>query len=98
MGPVYFEIFKLEKFVILEQIQCEVSGEKSEKSRKIHGFEHQKLGFAWNRVRSCQIMENQAKSRRSLPTIFRSCAPLLELPMTAAASIPSPVSPSWVNR
>ena len=46
----YFEIFKLEKFVILEKIQCEVPGEKSEKSRKTYGFG---TPNGENRVESC---------------------------------------------
>ena len=61
MGPVYFEIFKLEKEKKLEKIKVEVPGEKSEKSMKIHGFEHQMMIIHWNRVHSLKNKENQTK-------------------------------------
>ena len=61
MGPVYFEIFKLEKEKELQKIIVEVPDEKSEKSMKIHGFGTPKstISMIWCPLKSMKINENQ---------------------------------------
>ena len=95
MALVYFVFFKLEKFVILEKIQCKVSGEKSEKSMKIHGSG---TPNGENRVESCLYLENQRKSSKIPSRKFHICAEAPGLPVTGRALIPSPLVPSEHNR
>ena len=78
MGPVYFEIFKLEKFVILE-IHCKVPGEKSEKSMKIHGSGTPNGGFP---VEPCPHTGIQLLAAFGRPEICHTCATLPELTLT----------------
>ena len=57
MGPIYFEIFNLEIEKKLQKCKVELSGEKSEKSMKIHGSGTPKstISMIWCPLKSMKI-------------------------------------------